>query len=41
VFVGSPRSVKDWLLRQPAVLTPAQVTIICGAAAKPGTWRAS
>jgi hypothetical protein len=39
VFVGSPRAVKDWLLRQPAVLTPAQVTIICGAAAKPATWR--
>jgi hypothetical protein len=39
VFVGSPRGVKDWLLRQPAVLSPAQVTIICGAAAKPATWR--
>jgi len=38
VFVGSPRAVKDWLLRQPVVLTPAQVTIICGAAAKPATW---
>jgi hypothetical protein len=38
VLVAAPRGVKDWLLRQPAVLSSAEVTMICSAAAKPATW---
>jgi nuclease-like protein len=39
VFVGAPRSVRDWLLRQPATCSSAEVTAICAAAARPTTWR--
>ena len=39
VFVGAPRGVKDWLLHQPAVLSNAEITAICAAAAKPATWQ--
>jgi len=38
VHVGSPRGVKDWLLKQPAVLSTREVIEIAGAAAKPATW---
>jgi len=38
VLVEAPRGVKDWLLRQPAVLSAADVIAICAAAAKPATW---
>jgi hypothetical protein len=37
VFVGAPRGVRDWLLRQPAVLSRTQVTAICAAVARPAT----
>ena len=40
VFVGAPRGVKNWMLHQPVVLTPVQITTICTAAAKPATWQA-
>ena len=39
VYVGAPRGVKDWMLHQPVVLTPFQITTICAAAAKPATWQ--
>lgn len=38
VLVEAPRGVKDWLLRQPVVLSSADVIAICAAAAKPATW---
>lgn len=40
VLVGAPRGVKDWLLRQPVVLGPADVVAVSAAAAKPETWQA-
>jgi hypothetical protein len=39
VHVGSPRGVKDWLLRLPVVLRPHDVIEIAAAASKPSTWR--
>jgi len=41
VFVGSPRSVKKWLLAQPVYLSSAEVVAIGSAASKPATWVAS
>jgi hypothetical protein len=38
VHVGSPRGVKDWLLRLPAELSPHEVIEIAAAASKPSTW---
>ncbi len=38
VHVGSPRGVKDWLLRLPATLSPHEVIEIAAAASKPSTW---
>jgi len=38
VFVGAPRGVKDWLLRQPAVLSPSEVKEIAEALSDPSTW---
>lgn len=39
VYVGAPRGVKSWLLGQPVVLMPFQITTICAAAANPATWQ--
>jgi hypothetical protein len=38
VHVGSPRGVKDWLLRLPHTLSPREVIEIAAAASKPSTW---
>jgi hypothetical protein len=38
VHVGSPRGVKDWLLRLPTTLSPHEVIEIAAAASKPSTW---
>jgi hypothetical protein len=38
VLVEAPRFVKDWLLSQPAVLTPGDVITISAAVSKPATW---
>jgi nuclease-like protein len=38
VHVGSPRGVKDWLLRLPVTLTPREVIEIAAAASTPSTW---
>ena len=38
VHVGSPRGVKDWLLRLPAALSAHEVIEIVAAAGKPSTW---
>jgi hypothetical protein len=38
VHVGSPRGVKDWLLRLPVALSPHEVIEIAAAASKPSTW---
>jgi hypothetical protein len=38
VHVGSPRGVKDWLLRLPLTLSPHEVDEIAAAAASPSTW---
>jgi hypothetical protein len=40
VHVAAPRGAKDWILRQPAVLRPREVTELVAAASKPSTWRA-
>jgi hypothetical protein len=39
VLVAAPRGVKDWLRRQPAVLSPADVTAISAVVNKPATWQ--
>jgi hypothetical protein len=39
VFVGSPRTVKRWLLGRPAALSSDETRAIQAVAAKPGTWR--
>ena len=39
VLVAAPRGVKDWLRRQPAVLSPADVTAISAAVNEPATWQ--
>ena len=38
VYVDATRGVKDWMLRQPAILRPREVIELVAAAAKPGTW---
>jgi hypothetical protein len=38
VHVGSPRGVRDWLLRLPVTLYPHEVIEIAAAANKPSTW---
>lgn len=38
VRVGSPRGVKDWLLRLPVTLTAREVIEIAAAASTPATW---
>jgi Nuclease-related domain len=40
IHVAAPRGAKDWILRQPAVLRPREVTELAVAASKPSTWRA-
>ena len=39
VLVAAPRGVKDWLRRQPAVLSTADVTAISAAVNEPTTWQ--
>jgi hypothetical protein len=41
VHVGSPRGVRDWLLRLPVTLSPGEVTEIAAAARERATWTAS
>jgi hypothetical protein len=41
IFVGSPRSVRDWLLRLPPRMTPREVAEITLVAGDPTTWLAS
>ena len=38
VYVDATRGVKDWLLRQPAILRAHEVVEVARAASKPGTW---
>jgi hypothetical protein len=38
VYVGATRGVKDWMLKQPAVLRPHEVIELASAASKPATW---
>jgi hypothetical protein len=38
VYVDATRGVKDWMLRQPAVLRTEEVIELAVAASKPGTW---
>jgi len=38
VYVDATRGVKDWMLRQPAVLRAQEVIDLVAAASKPGTW---
>jgi len=38
VYVDATRGVKDWMLRQPAILRPHEVIELVAAASKPGTW---
>jgi Nuclease-related domain len=38
VYVDATRGVKDWMLRQPAVLRAPEVIELAVAASKPGTW---
>jgi len=38
VYVDATRGVRDWLLRQPAVLRPEEVIELSAAAARPATW---
>jgi hypothetical protein len=37
--LGSPRALRRWLARQPAVLAPGQVAVIYQAARDPATWQ--
>jgi hypothetical protein len=39
VFVGGPRGVRDWMVRQPAALSAHDVIEIAAAASKPSTWK--
>lgn len=41
VYVDATRGVRDWLLRQPAVLRPQEVVELWAAASTPATWLAS
>jgi hypothetical protein len=41
VHVGSPRGVRQWLLKEPAVLSPREVNEIAAAINKPSTWSAT
>lgn len=38
VYVDATRGVKDWMLRQPAILRAQEVFELARAASKPGTW---
>ena len=38
VYVDATRGVRDWMLRQPAVLRAHEVLELAGAASKPATW---
>jgi hypothetical protein len=38
VYVDATRGVKDWLLRQPAILRTQEVIDLAGVASKSGTW---
>ena len=38
VYVDATRGVKDWMLRQPAILRAQEVIELVTAASKPGTW---
>lgn len=38
VYVDATRGVKDWMLRQPAILRAQEVIELAGVASKPGTW---
>ena len=38
VYVDATRGVKDWMLRQPAILRPQEVIELTRAASNPGTW---
>lgn len=38
VYVDATRGVKDWMLRQPAILRAQEVIELAGIASKPGTW---
>ena len=40
VFVGSPRSVRDWLVGLPITLRPREIVEIAAAAGEPSTWMA-
>jgi hypothetical protein len=40
VHVGSPRGVRDWLLRLPVTLSPSEVIEIAAAARERATWTA-
>ncbi|MDP9297574.1 MAG: NERD domain-containing protein [Actinomycetota bacterium] len=41
IHVGSPRAVRDWLLRLPPTLSPRDVMRIAGIAGAPSTWTPS
>ncbi len=41
IHVGSPRAVRDWLLRLPPTLSPRDVMRIAGIAGAPSTWTRS
>lgn len=38
IYVGGPRSAKNWMLKQPTVLSGRDVIELAAAAAKAGTW---
>jgi nuclease-like protein len=38
VYVDATRGVKDWMLRQPAILRAGEVIQLASAASKPSTW---
>jgi hypothetical protein len=38
VYVDATRGVKDWMLRQPAILRPHEVNELVAAASRPRTW---
>jgi hypothetical protein len=39
VYVDATRGVRDWMLRQPAVLRPQEVVELSAAASRPATWQ--
>lgn len=40
VYVGGPRSVKHWMLKQPPILRSSDVIVLAAAATRPETWSA-